>query len=310
MAALRQSVQSLRYFTGKKSVMFFSEGFLLENSEWALQEVVNAALRCGVVIHTLDPRGLYTPLQKAEEQVFVGSPPLLALKSLLHGASLQAQGIPLRQMALDTGGLSIQDNNDLYAGLKSIAEGDLAQYILTYAAPVHKADGQFHAIQIKLARPGVELSYRRGYYEVREQISTEQRSREEILEVMRAPGSLTDIPLKLSYHLAHLEESRFSLAIRTEVNLRRVKFLLEDHRFRNNLHLVVAAFDEHGNYVDGVEKIIQLNLTKDSFLEMQKFGLSSRVEMILPTGHYRFKIVARDEYQNQFGSLTEEIAVP
>ncbi len=55
---LRQYAKSLRHFEGKKNLTLFSDGFLSEDVIYDLQDVVDQALRAGVVFNTVDARGL------------------------------------------------------------------------------------------------------------------------------------------------------------------------------------------------------------------------------------------------------------
>ena len=83
----------------------------------------------------------------------------------------QAQESPLSQMAYETGGQFFHNNNNLYKGLRNIANRQSYYYILTYGMPSQKADGSYHHIKLEVTRPGLELSYRKGYYTPKEELT-------------------------------------------------------------------------------------------------------------------------------------------
>jgi hypothetical protein len=118
LASLRQLVQALRHFEGKKSVILFSPGFIAQDVEFEIQEVVDRSLRSGVVFNVIDARGLYTAGFEASDRVGGADPTLLGKKISLLGSSKSAQSDSLEQMALETGGIFYHNNNDLYAGLR------------------------------------------------------------------------------------------------------------------------------------------------------------------------------------------------
>src|SRR6185436_10396772 len=67
-------------------------------------------------------------------------------------------------LALDTGGLVLRNANDLGAGLDRIGKEARSYYLLGYAPTNRAADGRFRRIEVKVARPGVALRARRGYF--------------------------------------------------------------------------------------------------------------------------------------------------
>jgi hypothetical protein len=213
-------------------------------------------------------------------------------------------------LAEDTGGIYFHNNNDLYAGIKQVAERQAYFYVLTYASPNPRSDGRYHKIKLEITRPDVNLTYRKGYFSPKEELTFERRKKEDILEAMQAPGNLNQIPVQLSYNYYQLEENKFQLALLTRVETRSIKFIAEDARHRNLIHLVLAAFDEKDRYVDGLEKSVELNLTDSSFASVLEHGFTSKVELTVPPGRYRVKAVVREGVQTKMGSITKLIEVP
>ena len=65
-------------------------------------------------------------------------------------------------MAAATDGLAVLDSNDLQTGLERIANDLSSYYLLSYYS-TGKLDGRFHAINVRVTRPGVDVRARRGY---------------------------------------------------------------------------------------------------------------------------------------------------
>lgn len=312
LSSLRQHVRSLRHFEGRKSVILFSSGFIAEDVRFEIQEVVDRSLRSGVVFNSIDARGLYTAGFAAADRInlSMNNAALLGRKTSLLQSSQSAQADPLSQFATETGGLFFHNNNDLYAGLKAVADRQTYYYVLTYASPNNKSDGRYHKIKLEISRPGVEVNYRKGYYAPKEEISFESRKKEDILEAMRAPGDINKIPIQVSFNYYQIDDSHYQLSVLTRVDVRDIKFLSEDTRHRNVMNLVLATFDEKDHYVDGLEKSIEFNLSDPSFANLVNYGLTSKVEMAVPPGRYKIKSVVREGAQTKMGSVTKWIEVP
>ena len=135
LLSLRQYIRSLRHFEARKNLVLFSDGFLFEQVIYELQDVVDQALRAGVVLNTVDIRGLYVPMFQASDNLTISSPEMAGQKLSLLSADASAQEDPLNQLAHDTGGLFYHNSNDLHAGLKAISDREAHSYVLTYASP-------------------------------------------------------------------------------------------------------------------------------------------------------------------------------
>ena len=309
---LRQHLRSLRHFEATKSVVLFSDGFLSEGGSmisYQLQEVVDMALRSGVILHSVDVRGLYTDTPPASVHFSAGVE-ATRYKPSLYLEDMRAQEDPLAQISNETGGLFFHNNNDLYRGLQNILRRQAVYYVLTYAMPSQKADGRYRRIRLEVSRPGLEVSYRKGYYAPKEEMTFERRKKEDILEALRAPGNLNEIPINLAYNYYQEDDSRYGVSFLTNISIRGLSFLDEEARRKNLISMVLVAFDENDRYIDGVEKSIDLRLLETSYAMLLDQGLTSRVELRLPFGRYKIKAVVRESTQGKMGSIAKAIEIP
>jgi VWFA-related protein len=312
--SLRQYLRSLRHFEGRKSLILISDGFLSDYVRYELQDVTDMALRSGVIFNTVDVRGLFTTNYQASDNVVVGNNQetfvLLSRKPQMRIDDMQQQELPLRQLSSETGGMHIGNTNDLAAGMRKIIDSQSFYYILSYATPNAKSDGHYHKIKLEVTRPGLKVTYRKGYYAPKEQISFERRKKDDIIEALRAPGNLNEIPIQLSYNYFQMDDSRYQLALMTQVNIRGMKFVEEDSRHKNLISLVVVAMDEHDQYIDGLEKTIDLNLTGPSYDALLNHGFTSKMDVKVPPGRYRIRAVVREGVHTKMGSINKMIEVP
>jgi VWFA-related protein len=306
---LRQYIRSLRHFEGRKNVVLISDGFLHEDVAYELQDIADQAMYSGVTVNTVDSRGLYTYLRPASERgpLVQGS---FAGKQRIYSDSMLAQEAPLSQLASDTGGLFHHNSNDLYEGLRQIANRNAFHYVLTYAMPDVKPDGSYRRIKLEVSRPGLKLSYRNGYYAPREQLTFEHRKKEDILEALQAPGNLNEIPIGLGYNYYQENDAVYAVSFLASINIRGLHFFFENARHRNLINLVVAVFDEYDHFVQGLEKSIDFKLTEASYTRLLDNGFTARIEFQLPLGRYKIKAVVREGAQGKMGSITKGIEIP
>ena len=125
------------------------------DGERRLRDLITRANRANVSFYPITPGGLATfdtPISEAR-------PPDLAE----DGARIRARLTGLRTLAENTDGLPIIETNDLGGGMRRIVDDVSAYYLLGYYSTNTKNDGRFRRIDVKVAKPGVNVRARRGY---------------------------------------------------------------------------------------------------------------------------------------------------
>lgn len=126
---------------GRKTVIFVSQGpplmFSSTTLDMDMRQVIEAANRANVTIHTVDPRGLGSYIRAADS---------------------------LYTLAAGTGGRAILNTNSFSDGLKSVMEDASAYYLVGYTPTRSEDDGKYHKISVKVRRPGVHVLAREGYW--------------------------------------------------------------------------------------------------------------------------------------------------
>jgi VWFA-related protein len=178
-------IEQMRQLPGRKSLVFFSEGVQLPPAVQRLFEgVEDAANRANVAIYTMDAAGLRAESEQASirdqvNRAGAGGGGILGGGKIGDGPlskSLENNEDVLRMdprngllgLARDTGGAAFDSTNSLRAGFERI-ESDLHNYYLIGYTPTNEEyDGKFRTISVRVSRPGVTVSSRRGYYGVRD----------------------------------------------------------------------------------------------------------------------------------------------
>jgi VWFA-related protein len=307
---LRQHIRALRHFEGAKTVVLFSDGFLTESetpAAYQLQEIVDLALRSGVVLNSISIQNMLKSGADAEAGKIASD---TVQSDYAAEENKTAREGPLSQLAYETGGMFSHSRNDLYKGIQEIARRQSYYYILSYALPARKADGSHHKIKLELTRPDLKISYRKGYYVQKEEQQFENNKKEDIIDALNAPGNMREIPMTLSYNYSQGDESTYSVSFITRTNIRGIQFLDEDSRRKNMVSFILAAFDENDKYINGIDKSIEFRLLEESYTGLRDRGLTSRVELKLPIGRYKIKAIVREANQGKMGSVTKSVEIP
>jgi VWFA-related protein len=148
----------LERLPGRKTVILLSEGFFVEDSWADLRSVVGRAARASVRIYSLDTRGLNRG--SAGSDILTSANPSQPALSAPSLGDVAADGP--NSLAVDTGGFVIRNENDFGKAFDEIDRDTSSYYVLGFRT-TRPLDGKFHALEVKVKRPGVSVRARKGY---------------------------------------------------------------------------------------------------------------------------------------------------
>ncbi|MGA2456779.1 MAG: VWA domain-containing protein [Terriglobales bacterium] len=160
LAILSSVIRRTGTMPGQRTIVLISPGFLALTPDMHedVMEIVDGAVRSGIIINTLDPAGL-------ETAGFSGSGSDLG-KLQFHGAEAQARSEVMFDFASGTGGVFFRNNNNLDEGFRRTA--DVPEFVYVLGFSPQKLDGKFHKLKVTLiSATKFELQTRRGYYAVK-----------------------------------------------------------------------------------------------------------------------------------------------
>jgi VWFA-related protein len=124
--------------------------------------------RSQIAVYPVDARGLMTSpvMQASTGRNYGGARGIERMKEdndQFFNDTVEEHGT-MREMANATGGQAFVNTNGLKEAVaKAVTEG-ANFYTLTYTPTNTERDGKLRKIRVEVARPGVQLAYRRGYY--------------------------------------------------------------------------------------------------------------------------------------------------
>lgn len=169
LAGLEGLVRSAKQLPGRKLVFFISGGFFLgeRGSETTdrLRRITSAAARSGVVIYSMDARGLVASLRDASTEAQFD---LSGRLQRAEGGELTASQDALNALARDTGGKAIFNTNSLTAGLAKALNETSIYYLLAWKPEQERQTAsKFRRIEVKVVgRPELTVQVRRGFFDV------------------------------------------------------------------------------------------------------------------------------------------------
>jgi VWFA-related protein len=309
IGVIRDIVRRMGTVPGQRVILLSSPGFILPEDNSEKNDVIDRAIRANVTINSLGARGLYTDsIADASRRTFVTDTSRFKDQYIRDGE--RADEDVLYELASGTGGAAFLNSNDLAGGLRKLAEVPDTVYVLGFSPQNLKLDGSFHALRVVLrTSEKLTATARRGYYAPRKFNDPVETAKEEIREAIFSREELSEIPVLLSTQFFKPNNDTAKLTVVTGVNIKALKYHVEEERQRNTLTLVCAVFDRNGNYVTGNQKTIEMRLLPAT-LERPTSAITIRSTFDVGPGGYLVRLVVRDAEEQHMSALNGAVDIP
>jgi len=329
LAGLESLVKSAQKLPGRKIVFLLSGGFYIDNQQgdtrMRLRNITNAAARSGVVIYSMDTRGLIATLQDASYSgPFDNTGQLIRATS---GAVVASQD-GMNALAVDTGGKALFNTNDLVRGLAPAIKETSTYYLLAWK-PDAEAQKQrrFRQLEVKLVgRSDLTVRVRKGFFDVDPPPTTADNDKDK--KGVEQNGPTKTVPAKLRQTISAAYPQR-ELPILMSVDYYDVpdkgptvstaiqlpgEFLSfgeqANGKIQATIDLTGVYFDEKGNpKASFLERIVT---TAPSAEAAQNYhaDITYTYPATLPPGLYQVRAAARDDKSGRVGSVHSWIEIP
>jgi VWFA-related protein len=309
---LEDSMRQLEAMPGQRVMVLVSPGFIPSTLWASTSGLIDRASRAGIVINTIDARGLYTPDVLGD----IADPPHDSLrtrgfKASYRVAAQSAQDEVLEQMAYGTGGTFFHNRNDVDEGLREAVAAPPLSYVLGFSPQNLKIDGRFHAIKVTLAnKQKYSIQARNGYYAPKTIPNPEEAAKQEIREAIYSQEEMHDVPVDLQTQFFKTDAVSARLSVLTHLDLRGMHFRKADGRNRDSLVIATAIFDDNGNFVTGGEKTVQMKLLDTTYDRLSRSGLTLKSSYDVKPGSYLVRLVVRDGEGSQMAARNGAVVIP
>ena len=311
LGVIDRAVAALAGSPGRKSLVLVTGGLIRNPRLAAYRRVVTDSLRANAAIYSVDARGIVAagsglqaevnePLRNEELSMGVG---------LTEGRE-RSEGS--EALALDTGGVVLKQN-DLAGGLARIAQDARSYYLVGYAPTNRSADGRFRKIEVKVAREGVSVRARRGYFAPgRDERAAQPGGRDAAIQrALDAPFDLPDVPLRaLALVFGDAGQGQTTVWLTAEADIRGLAFVEKDGVSRDALEMLLLAARRDTGDSTRFDQQFEMTLQKETRMRYERTWFPITRELHLEPGPYQALLVVRDRNSGRVGSVTHEFEVP
>ena len=300
--AIRAMAQGMAVLPGERTMLLVSPGFYASAGQAGMQEVIDRAARSGLVIQSLDARGLYSPAGFNASQGGRTS----ANKLKYQQSEQQLDGDPLAQLADATGGRIFRNSNDYDAGFRRLSERPGILYLLGFSPTDSRENGAYHKLKVGVkGRRGLEVQARRGYIAHQATQDAAKDAKDEVQNALLSRDDMRDIAMSVRSS-GHGAGEGHKLSLLIHVDAKQVQFHKQDHRNRDKLTFTFGFFDADGAMVSVLRQEVPLDFSDGDLLARLDSGINIRSDLDVKPGARFLRVVLRDA-AGQMSTLNEAV---
>jgi VWFA-related protein len=326
LSGLESLVRSARKLPGRKVVFLLSGGFLLENRRGdtmsKLRDITNAAAKGGVVIYSMDTRGLIASLNDASSDLpFDPSSALMAAKL----SEIPATQDGMHALAVDTGGKALYNTNDLTQGIAPAIKETSTYYLLAWKPdPETQKQGRFRNLEVKLVgRDDLTVRVRKGFFDLDPPAPVAESKKKpeppaatkpatvKLKEAISAAYPERSLPILMSVDYYDIAEKGPTLSTAIQVPGEFLSFGAQpDGKIQAVLDLSGVYFDDKGNVKANFMERITTTAPSLEATQGYRSDITFTYPTNLPPGLYQVRAAARDDKSGRVGSAHAWIEIP
>jgi VWFA-related protein len=301
-SAMLQIARNTVNIPGRKNLVWISGGFPItmgaaiplgarddrQDFSASLSATAKQLGDANVAVYPVDARGLFAPRGGRR----YASPNMDSMVLIANG----------------TGGRPFYNTNDIASSIRKAVDDSRVSCVLGYYPSNDHWDAKFREINIKVARPGVHLRYKTGYFAV--PANPDNRERNEMLtsDAIRSPLQMIDLGLEVHADPVANASGR-ELRVTVRVDPTAMRFQKVGDRWTDGIEVVWVGLTPDGRILDRDKDTVELKPEQSGYDEIVRTGLSFSEHIKLGSDSTELRLIVRDRGTGAIGSVNIPLAI-
>jgi VWFA-related protein len=307
---------------GRKLVFVISDGFYLNDRRTGgldrIKKVTDAAGRAGVVIYTLDARGIVS------DSIDITNNKPIEPGGLLNSATLgeiSASQDGLNALAKDTGGQAFRNTNQpMSKWVEKVLDETSSYYLLAWKPDTEEQKrGKFKNIEVSVVgRPDLKVRVRTSYFKTaalpllttkKKRDKDPPKARDDDMRlVIDAPVSQREIPTDVDLRFNQMPGFGTTVSVTISIDDAALTFDPTEGKLAADVDIGGIFYDDKGKPLDSFVGRLRI-FPRSSTTTQQKRSIY-RFSTVVPGGLYQVRVGIRDLKSSRIGSAMDWIKVP
>jgi VWFA-related protein len=215
----------------------------------------------------------------------------------------------LRELAERTGGFLIANTRNVDHLLAHVMEEVDTHYEIAYPPRSEREDGHFRKIEVKLARPGLRVETRSGYFAVPDTghaLTPEEMAGLRALDTQPHPHAFDFLSRAYRFRVSG-GHAQYAIAFEMPISNLTATAVETAHRRRFHASLLALVKNADGVIVDRVSKDVPSEVSDDQFERVHWEFMTYQKAVNLPPARYTVETAVVDHEGNRASTGTFEI---
>jgi VWFA-related protein len=313
LGTLRAVCDRMAEMPGQRMVILISDGFTVQEQgggadNESLRSVAGRASRSGVVIYSLEAKGLTVPPEYSAANPAVGG---LDFSRFMSESEYDSQD-SLKTLAYNTGGEAFLRRNNLALPFQKILGDNNIYYVLAYYGPDDKENKKFRNVSIKVkGHPEYNVRAPKGYMPaVVEKTEVALTPRQKLLHAMLTPLPATGIALTSSADYLESQADDAQVTLQLVFDAGQIRHVQQAGKYQFDCEIAVAVYDGSGNLADSFADNIKGTATAPQLEQAKQTGYRYSKRIKLKPGLYQLRSGVRDSGSELLGTSMAWVEVP
>ena len=313
---LEAAAEQMAGLPGQRLMVLYSDGFSLMGrfgtpDSVDLQGAISKAVRSGVVIYSIDGKGLQPP--PLFSAAYAGSYDQSMLGYLSSSEKDMEDG--MNALAKDTGGQTFFNTNDLSGALSKALDSNRFYYVLGFYPPEKEHGKGFKKFAVRIKdHPEYRVRTQKGYAPT-ETVESERKDWDATPEkrfhkAVLAPLPVSNIEVFAWADFIETDADDAQVSLHVHIDGEKITMSEEDDAYRMELELMTYVFNKRGKSLDSKVHVIQGRLQLEAVEEIRKNGIYVSKRLSLKPGLYQLRVGVREKGTEQIGTSVAWIEVP
>ncbi len=317
LLTLREVAERMAGMPGQRLIVYYTDGFSLRGTKGEtetsdVESVTSRAVRSGVVIYSMDVRGLYVnPIFDAGAgEIFSAGNNLSLVTGYLSDSTREAED-GMNALAKDTGGEAFFNTNDLKGALRKALDDNGAYYTLAYY-PSDEEDKSFRRITLRVRNhPDYKVRTQKGYSPIETKKAEAARTPQERLsQAIMSPLGVTELVISASAAFFASEADNAQVSYELHIDGHNLDYREQSGHVHFELEVVTMIYDLSGKRVEAFAETVNANLLPQRLELARRNGLNYSKRVALKPGLYQFRVGVRELSTERIGATTAWVEVP
>ena len=209
----------------------------------------------------------------------------------------------MRDMAEGTGGKAFLNTNDISGAIRSALDDTGSTYVLGFSVDEQNLDDKYHTIKVEVARKGVEVRARKGYWASADFKRSLQQRQTELEDSLWSPLEALSISLAV-----RVETAGDLLNLVIAVDAKDLLLREQKERWQGGIAVLVAQTAATGEVLNTYGDNVDIDIPAESYKMIQENGFAFGVPVPRVEKSSQLRIAVVDRLTGNLGSVLVPLA--